>query len=432
MAERNERLPGVRVLRLSRVQKALAAAVLAVVAVVAAIVSFGGSSSPPQRPLGSALPPRMPVSKGPTFFVDGAKGRDTWPGSAKRPFRSINHALRVVPTAGSKVLVRSGTYADPVLFSNRQGDPSNPITLAPAPGARVLLTASPPRSLVSAVTILNAGGIRIRGFEVTAPEQNNGFRIDNARHVEIAGNHIHHTGHMGVFVVGTCTGNTGCNTDIQVWGNRFHDNGGYWIFEDPYWRKGDHSIYWAAVSEEGNRGLNQRTSQGVIANNVFYDQPFGRQVQLGSQADGVIVTNNTFVYASGDPTVYAGSAIEVYGEANDWRTTNALVVNNIVAYANLYGVGGSGPQMSGNVIWNNLFYGNRRGNFIPQTGLFSVREPNLTASPPRFVDAKARDFRILGSSPANGAAVPEYAPPHDASGRPRDPKAPDLGAFETP
>ena len=215
--------------------------------------------------------------------------------------------------------MRAGTYQGQHQFIGRYGNASNPITLQPYPGEHVILTAPAGEH---ALLVYRGGGIRIRGFEVTTPAGIDGIKIESARDVEVVDCEIHHTGGQGILVAGTGT-SPATTSNVQIWNNRFHDNGG-----DPTFY--DHSIYWGGVGSNSD-GIDHTTYGGVIANNLFYNQPNGFQLQIGSQADGVIVTNNTFYRA----TYPIGGTITLYTESQTpaYVTRNVLVVNNLITYS---------------------------------------------------------------------------------------------------
>ena len=172
-----------------------------------------------------------------------------------------------------------------------------------------------------------------------------------------------------------------------------------------------------------------------MANNLFYNQPYGFQLQIGSEASGLIVTNNTF-YRATYPAP-GGRSIILYTETQSsaYVTRNVLIVNNLITYAGNRGVYGSGGGglMSTNVVRNNLAYGNAQGDFLTYYGstsnvLFQLGT-NVTGLMPLFVSARLLDFRLQSGSPAIGKADPAYAPRTDYTGNDRtDP--PDLGAYE--
>ena len=409
---------------------------LGVALVTAAALAVGGLSASPGSPssgaqVGSALPPRLPASRGKVFVVDGIRGRDGWPGTTRRPWKTLAHAIAVVPRSGSIVDVRAGTYVGTFDY-RRDGDPANPITIQAHPGEHVLLTVAA-GSLAPAFSIAEAGGLRLKGFDVTSPGAGFGIRIENSHDVEIVGCSVHDTGHggLGLFDVGT-QGVT-VSRNIQLWGSTFHDNGGAWIKSDPYWIRGDHSVYWGGVSDAFD-GVDRTVFGGVIANNVFRDQPYGRALQIGSQVSGLIVTNNTF-YRAVQSHPWAGNAIQLYGEGLPLDPREVRIVNNIIANNSHHGVTGSGggSVMRTNVVWNNLAWGNPGGDLVPfddspQRELFRLGT-NITGVAPRFVLPRSFDFRLQPRSPAIDAADAAYAPPRDRAGRARVSR-PDIGAFE--
>ncbi len=327
------------------------------------------------------------------------------------------------------VVVRSGTYAGRITWS-RSGDPANPVTLRAYSGERVTLVGVQGQEL-AAVWIVNGGGIRIRGFEIAA-RWGDGIRIENAHDVEVAGCDVHDAGQMGIFVVGTGASPPTGNRNIQLWSNRLHHNGGAYITTNSYWIRGNHSVYWGGVSSNTD-GVDHSTVGGVIANNLFYDQPYGRELQLGSQVAGTIVVNNTF-YRAYQPDPHAGDAVVFYGEANPFATHDVLLANNIIADNAHHGVAGSGANsiMRTNIVRNNLAWGNPNGDFQTEyvgVPLFTLGPGNITGKDPLFVDPSSFDLRLRAGSPALGRSLPEYTPITDCTGRLRK-QVPDLGALE--
>jgi parallel beta-helix repeat protein len=383
-----------------------------------------------QATLGSALPHRMPASHGQVFYVDGMKGRNRNRGTKGRPWRTIQHALDRVPLNGSVIVVRAGTYAGENIWHRRNGKPDNPVTLRPYTGEHVTLTGVE-RSEVPAIWVRGGGAIRIRGFEIAA-HWGDGIRIENSNDVEVVGCNIHNSGQQGILVVGTGSTSPTGNRNIQLWANRFHDNGGAYISKDSYWIKGDHGVYWGAASDNDD-GIDHTTVGGVIANNLFYNQPYGRLLQLGSQVDGTIVTNNTF-YGAYQPDPDAGDGVVFYGENNQFATRKVLLVNNIIADSAHNGVDGSAlnDRMRTNLVRNNLAWQNPGGDFIELYGshqLFTLEPGNITGKDPLLTNPKALDFRPRLGSPAGRRSITAYTPATDFTGRPRK-QRPDLGALE--
>jgi hypothetical protein len=409
-----------------------------VVALIAMLVGLSGSGlgftktgqrSSAKPTLGSKLPPRLPASRGKTYYVDATSGNDANPGTLRRPWRSIVNAAERVPLTGSRIVVRAGTYEGEVIF-NRRGNPKNPVTIKPFRGERVRLVGS--TKDLPALWVNKARGLRVVGLEFSASLATS-IRIENSSDIEIASNHIHGSGHHGILVVGTGRSGTTGNRNVQIWANRLHDNGGR---EGGYNLVGDHGIYLGAVSANDD-GVDHRTVGAVIANNLFYDQPYGRHLQIGSQVANCIVTNNTFDRAY-QPDPRAGSAIVFYGENNQFATSNAIVVNNIITNSARFGVTGTASQsLDGTTVVRNLLFRNAAGAFSPvmyrdgrRVVVFTASSDNITGRDPRYANASAKDYRPRSGSPAAGRALLEYAPRLDITGRLRDRDHPELGAFE--
>ena len=251
-----------------------------------------------------------------------------------------------------------------------------------------------------------AGGLRIRGFEVTAPAALDGIKVENGRNVEIVDSEIHHTGRQGILVAGTGRARRPSTSNVQIWNNRFHDNGGY------SGDRLDHSIYWGGVGSNTD-GIDHTTYGGVIANNLFYNQPYGFQLQIGSQADGLIVTNNTFYRATG--AYPAGGTIALYTESPDPRVRHPQRAHrqqpdHHAANYGVYGSGGGG-LMSTNLVRNNLAYSNATGR-LPQ--LLRLDRPTSSSSSGRTSRGRIRsssnpgglDFRLQAGSPGDRQGGP--------------------------
>src|SRR3954469_2138355 len=68
-------------------------------------------SHPPQRPL--PVPVKQPLQKGPTFFVDAAKGDDAADGSVGKPWKSVQHGAEQLKP-GDTLYLRGGVYYEKV------------------------------------------------------------------------------------------------------------------------------------------------------------------------------------------------------------------------------------------------------------------------------------------------------------------------------
>lgn len=80
---------------------------------------------------------QRPLGAGRNFFVDAAKGNDEAAGSEAAPWRSVNHALKLL-AAGDTLCLRGGVYREQV-YCAVAGKPDAPITIRAYPGERVIL-----------------------------------------------------------------------------------------------------------------------------------------------------------------------------------------------------------------------------------------------------------------------------------------------------
>ncbi len=376
----------------------------------------------PKATVGSRLPTRLGASTGKQYFVDGTSGKDSNRGTRKAPWKTIARAWAKA-TAGTTISVRGGAYAGQIKLTAKSASAGNPVTVRAFPGERV--TIFNPTVGYPAVYFRNAKGVRFEGFDVRNPT-GDGIKVDDSADIEITRNKIHGNGMQGILV----GGDAGHSTNVQIWANRFYRNGGYSPTGDPYALRGTHSIYYGNTPSNSD-GVKHGTVGGIIANNVFFDAPTGYHIQVGSQSDGLIITNNTFDNAFQANTA-AGNAIQIYGEDNQFATKNTIVANNVIANSANRGIHGSGPTMHGNIVLYNLAFNNPLGNIVASTGsstLFSVGAGNITNRNPRFVDRAARNYRPARGSPLIGRADPAHAPAFDAAGQERRGK-PDIGAFE--
>jgi hypothetical protein len=108
---------------------------------------------------------------GRTFYVS-LKGNDANPGTATKPWRTLQHAVDAV-NPGDTVKVRAGVYKEAVSFT-RSGTPDAPITFAPTPGEQVTVQGLKMQPGVS--------HLRFQGFTVS------GFKYWG---IECAGNNHH-------------------------------------------------------------------------------------------------------------------------------------------------------------------------------------------------------------------------------------------------
>jgi parallel beta helix pectate lyase-like protein/uncharacterized protein DUF1565 len=402
----------------------------ALVASAAALVTAGGTGAlvPVEgsgAPLGTRLPPRLPESRGPAYYVDGSAGADTNTGNSRAPWRTIQHALAHVES-GATVYVRRGTYSGEIEVRDRRFDVANPVTIAAYPGERPVFVGDARQALAGfpAILLFETQALRLRGL-VIANRNGDGLQIRNSSDIDIDHLFVHDNAAQGVLVGGVTWGvGETFSRNVQIWNSTFSANG----TDKGYSAKGDHSIYYGDGTADGRQ---HGTVDGVIANNLIYGQKTGRGIQLGQSAWGTIVTNNT-VFGTTSSSPYAGQAIVIWNDADTgFATRDVAVVNNLLVQSSGEAVYGScSTPMPTNLVDHNLTFLNAKGSFGQYDGdclLYTLGSHNHASEAPLFVDAPEGDFRLRAQSPAVGAGAAAYTPRLDQDGRLRS--AADLGAF---
>jgi hypothetical protein len=439
----------------------------------------GGGSS-----LGTKLPARMPLSTGATYYVDGTNGNDANSGSSSAAWKTINHALNTVPLSGSIIRVRPGTYnssgSSYVIQFTRKGDVNNPVTLmADTPGT-VTVANSDPTTSTFGMWALNASGLRVQDltFRILSNSGIGGFDgevlVENSDRIELYRDTFNQVGVIGITCRGGHLGTGSTSDDMWVIDNTFRPSGtnpfaqvtGLSYLSNQYFgSKGSHWIYSGQWGADGTSvGWNQVNgcNRSVIANNVFVGAAAGRDIEFGPEERNSFVVNNTFygnqslqTIGLGDPAndasaAYAGQGVVVYGDTGNtaYSTGNNIITNNI--FNKLYGhaASGSGSTEAGNIVQNNLAFGNNNGkdssghvwdgdaslDYMYYYGtissiMFSIGNGNLPSADPLFVGAGTYNYQLQATSPALGKSDPAYTYPYDITGKAR-PASADLGAYQ--
>jgi hypothetical protein len=222
-------------------------------------------------------------------------------------------------------------------------------------------------------------------------------------------------------VSGGCTGSGGAGIDNATYtgsngdmiGNVIHDIG-------------------KPGSCNGIQGLYSSNNGGHIMNNIVY-RVAAYGVQLWHASANTIIANNT-VFANGSSGMGGGIVTGVGDAPGGVQLKNTKVINNIV-YANphvgiiQYCYSGQSCIGSGNVVSNNLVYGN--GSAV------SMKVGSATgtiSADPKFVSynpAGTGDYRLQSTSPAVNKGTATSAPTADIVGTARPLGGGfDIGAYE--
>jgi len=303
----------------------------------------------------------------------GTSGADSNPGSAARPFRSVQ-ALVDELRPGQTGCLLAGTYREDVTF-RRGGASGRPLTLSSAPGGvatvRGLLWVT---SASRDVTVRNLVLDGVNSSGQPSPQVNG----DNATFYD---DDITN-GHTGIcFVVGGSAATYGTPHHTTIAHSRIHDCG---RLPRTHF---EHGIYLAH-----SRGA-------VIVDNDIYDNAdWG--LHLFPDAQGSLVEHNV-IDGNGDGIMIAGTG--------DMASSGNRVLRNIFSNTR----DGSGPSYgyhvtsfwgsrvgTGNVVAHNCFWNGKEGNVNTANGGLAVGD-NLVADP-RYVGRATADFTLRRGSRCAG------------------------------
>ena len=367
------------------------------IALLAAALA-GGCGGEDEDVGGETPAPRGPSS---TYHL-APDGDDSDPGTSRRPWRSLDHALEEL-RPGDRVLLAAGTYGERGTKTDVEsgGAPGAPITITGAPGE--------PRPRVLGHVEVSADHVRLSRIDFDGPTGPVKPRVpDNPKGeqvlVAIEGDDVEIVDsivrggrwHAGIYLSDA--------ERARVVGNCIEDNGDRDPAVAEFQANLSHGIYWSSGS-------------GLIANNLIAGN-VARGVQLYESPHDVTVAHNTIV-GNGRAGIQFGA-----------DTADSVAVGNVVAFNGDTGVRTASLDGSGNRARENLAWANAGGDFEADDDGLEL-EGNLVADP-RFVDPPA-DWRPGPASPALDR-VPGAPPlPRDIAGlsRPQG-RGSDLGAYERP
>ena len=330
---------------------------------------------------------------GPIYHV-ATTGNDANNGSAATPWRTIQHAVGVVP-AGGTVLVHGGVYREAVTIT-RSGNPTaGYITVASVPGQTATLDGTGlaiANGKQGLFTLFNTSYVRVIGFEVRnyrtskASEVPMGiFVYGLGNHVELRNNHIHDIvttvatsagDAFGLAIYGTTAspinnlivdGNeldhlvTGYSESLsvngnvlnwQVTNNKVHDNNNIGIVAIGF----EQTAPTASVDQ---------ARDGWIAGNLVYNITSKNNPAYNgeSSAGGIYVDGGTRITIERNRVHHTDLGIELASEHLSRTTSYVTARNNLVMFSNVTGIsiGGYAAAVGGTdhcTVANNTLYGN--------------------------------------------------------------------------
>lgn len=335
-------------------------------------------------------------------------GSDANPGNQAEPLRTIQRAASLV-VPGTIVHVAPGVYRENVT-TRAHGTATARVRYVSDTkwGAQIIGGGT------EGMWTNHGNYTDIDGFDVSGSGRVGILNL--ASHTRIRGNRVH-----DLTISGGCTGSGGAGindadysaSDNEINGNVVHDIG----------------VPGTCNRVQGIYVTNQRAK--IYNNIVFRVSAWG--ISLWHAADQVLVANNT-VFQNGGDSIGGGIMVGVGDSPGGKTLSNTKVINNIV-----YNHSASGIVQycypdeqcigSGNVIANNLVYGN--GTAIT---MVQGRATGTITSNPQFVNFQPNgtgDYRLKHTSPAIDRGLTASAPETDIDNVARSRgRAPDLGAYE--
>jgi hypothetical protein len=343
-----------------------------------------------------SVPARLPAAQARRYV--SPRGSDASPGTLGRPWRTVQHGLDSL-RPGQALLIRRGTFRENLVMT-RAGTPARPMTIRNYPREHPILRPgntdrdNMPLQIGSGAAHLIFRGLVFEG--ANGSSTTNIYAWGSAHDITLTSCESRGSARQGFFSERT-------TRSIRIVGCYFHDNGG----SGPH--NLDHNLY-----VEGRRHL--------IANCLITGAKNGFGIQVYPDTDRVVITSNTIVGNH--------SGIILGGEGSK-TTSHALVVNNILAFNEEYGLTADWGDSSGtgNVAENNLGFGNGERGFDSSAGGIAMHR-NLDRDP-GFVRRSAGDYHLRAGSAALDWALRGYSPGTDFDGRRRPQgRRSDVGAFE--
>lgn len=336
-------------------------------------------------------------------------GSDSNTGTSAKPFKTIAKAASVAK-AGTTIHVAAGTYSGNVT-TKTSGTSSNHIRYLSDTkwGAKII------GSGTEAMWTNNGNYVEIVGFDISGPGRLG--ILNYASNTLIGNNNVHN-----LTLSGGCTGSGGAGIVNATYGSVNGDEIGNVV----------HDIGKPGGCN-GVQGIYSSNTGGHIMNNIVYRvSAYG--IHLWHAAAGTVIANNT-VFANGSSGMGGGIVTGVGDSPGGVKLTNTKIINNIV-YNNpaagimQYCYSGNTCIGSGNVVANNLVYGN--GSAVKM--LLGSATGTISADP-KFVSYNATgtgNYQLQSSSPAVNKGTSSSAPTTDFLGVAR-PKggAVDIGAYES-
>jgi hypothetical protein len=377
------------------------------------------------------------------YYV-AANGKDSNPGTASSPWKSIQYAANRVQ-AGDTVNIRGGTYVESITLKSSGSASQGYITFQSYPGENAIIsgtTSSGGKLTVTGrqalINIVDQSYIKIIGLEVRdyttsrADATPIGILVaGKADEIKISDSHIHHISSTaapstsrdcegsnpqahGILVVGTnetspilnltinhnvldhltlgCSEALAINGNVLTWevtNNEIHDNDNIGI---------------DAIGFEGtSKGIDQARDGNITGNKIYNNSSSGNKAYKDRSAAGIYCDGCTDVRIEGNMIYKNDYGVEIASEHPGKFSSKVTVRSNLVYSNALSGltIGGSDDRKTGGTdsctFVNNSFYGNDTTD--SGSGEFQIQHhANNNSFQNNIVHAGSRSNFIIGET----------------------------------